>query len=102
MVWCYKNTFTKKYMNFSNFQWIDYLGLFGAFLSAITFIPQVIQAYKTKSVKDLNTGMLFIIFTSVCVWLIYGFVKSDLPIIVANSVILVLCSVLLYFKFTFK
>ncbi|MFY8089992.1 MAG: SemiSWEET family sugar transporter [Chitinophagaceae bacterium] len=89
-------------MNFSNFTWIDYLGLFGAFLSAITFIPQVIQAYKTKSVRDLNTGMLFIIFSSVCVWLIYGFVKQDLPIIVANSVILILCSILLYFKATFK
>ena len=89
-------------MNFSNFTWIDYLGLFGAFLSAITFIPQVIQAYKTKSVRDLNTGMLFIIFSSVCVWLIYGFVKQVLPIIVANSVILILCSILLYFKATFK
>lgn len=89
-------------MNFATFTWIDYLGLFGAFLSAITFIPQVLQAYKTKSVKDLNTGMLFIIFFSVCVWLVYGFIKNDLPIIVANSVILLLVSILLYFKKAFK
>ena len=32
-------------MDFSNFNWSDYLGLFAAFLSAITFIPQVLQAY---------------------------------------------------------
>lgn len=89
-------------MDFGNFTWVDYLGLFGAFLSAITFIPQVIQAYKTKSVKDLNTGMLLIVFSSVLIWLLYGFMKKDLPIIVANSVILVLASLLLYFKFTFK
>lgn len=83
-------------------QWIDYLGLFAAFLSAITFLPQVIQAYKTKSVKDLNIFMLLIVFSSVIIWLIYGFVKGLLPVIIANGVILVLSGILLYFKATFK
>ncbi len=89
-------------MDFSVFTWVDYLGLFGAFLSAITFIPQVIQAYKTKSVKDLNLLMLLIVFSSVIVWLIYGFAKGLLPVIIANGIILVLSIVLLYFKATFK
>lgn len=89
-------------MDFATFNWADYLGLFGAFLSAVTFIPQVLQAYKTKSVKDLNTGMLLIVFTSVIVWLVYGFAKNLLPVIIANSVILVLSAILLYFKATFK
>lgn len=83
-------------------QWIDYLGLFAAFLSAITFLPQVIQAYKTKSVKDLNIFMLLIVFISVIIWLVYGFVKGLLPVIIANGVILVLSGILLYFKATFK
>lgn len=81
---------------------IEYVGLFGAFLSAITFIPQVLHAYKTKSVGDLSWGMLWIVFTSVIVWLVYGFIKGLLPVIIANGVILVLATVLLYFKATFK
>ncbi|MFC4231260.1 SemiSWEET family sugar transporter [Parasediminibacterium paludis] len=81
---------------------IEYVGLFGAFLSAITFIPQVIHAYKTKSVGDLSWGMLWIVFTSVIVWLVYGFYLHLLPVIIANSIILVLSVVLLYFKATFK
>ena len=89
-------------MDFVNFNWADYLGLFGAFLSSITFIPQVIQAYKSKSVKDLNLGMLLIIFASVIVWLVYGFEKNLLPVIIANGIILILSSILLYFKATFK
>lgn len=89
-------------MDFTTFNWADYLGLFGAFLSAITFIPQVLQAYKTKSVKDLNLGMLLIVFFSVIVWLVYGFAKSLLPVVVANSVILVLSTILLYLKATYK
>ena len=89
-------------MDFSNFTFIDYLGLFAAFLSSITFLPQVIQAYKTKSVKDLNIYMLLIVFSSVIIWLIYGIVKGLLPVIIANGVILVLSGILLYFKATFK
>lgn len=82
--------------------WIEYLGLFGATLSAITFIPQVVLAYKTKSVGDLSLLMLLIVFSSVIIWLIYGIYLHLLPVIIANSVILVLSIVLLYFKFTFK
>ncbi len=82
--------------------WIEYVGLFGAFLSAITFIPQVVLAYKSRSVGDLSLGMLLIVFTSVIVWLVYGFYLNLLPVIIANSVILVLSLVLLYFKYAFK
>ena len=82
--------------------WIEYVGLFGAFLSAITFIPQVLQAWKTKSVVDLSLGMLLIVFTSVIVWLVYGFYLHLLPVIIANSIIFILTIVLLYFKFTYR
>jgi MtN3 and saliva related transmembrane protein len=80
---------------------IEYVGLFGAFLSAITFIPQVFHAYKTKSVGDLSWGMLWIVFISVIVWLIYAFTLHLLPVIIANSIIGLLVLVLIYFKFTF-
>ena len=80
--------------------WIEVVGLFGAFLSSITFIPQVWQAWKTKSVGDLSLGMLLIVFTSVLVWLVYGFYLQLLPVIIANSIFL-LSLLLLYFKFTF-
>lgn len=82
--------------------WIEYVGLFGAFLSSITFIPQVVKAWKSKSVKDLSIWMLLIVFTSVIVWLIYGFYLNLLPVILANSVILLLSMVLLYFKIKFR
>lgn len=83
-------------------QWIEYVGLFGAFLSAITFIPQVIRAWQTKSVGDLSLLMLIIVLTSVIVWLVYGFYLHLLPVIIANTIILLLSVVLLYFKITFK
>jgi MtN3 and saliva related transmembrane protein len=82
-------------------QWTEYFGYIGAFLSAVTFMPQVWLAWKTKSVGDLSLGMLSIVFISVIVWLIYAFALGLLPVIIANSIVGVLAIILLYFKFTF-
>jgi MtN3 and saliva related transmembrane protein len=82
--------------------WIEEVGLVGAFLSAVTFIPQVVKAWQTRSVGDLSLLMLLIVLTSVIVWLVYGVYLKLVPVIIANSIIGALCLVLLYFKFTFK
>lgn len=83
-------------------QWIDYVGLFGAVLSSVTFVPQVIKAWQTKSVGDLSIWMVFILIGNVSTWLFYGIVKHDIAIIVANSIILALSLLMLYFKISFK
>ncbi|PVD51830.1 hypothetical protein DC498_12300 [Terrimonas sp.] len=83
-------------------QWIDYVGLFGAVLSSVTFVPQVIKAWQTKSVGDLSIWMVFILIANVSTWLFYGIVKHDIAIIVANSIILFLSLLMLYFKISFK
>jgi MtN3 and saliva related transmembrane protein len=82
--------------------WIDYVGLFGAFLSSVTFVPQVYRAWQTKSTGDLSIWMILILLGNVSTWLFYGIIKNDMAIIIANSIILTLSLVLLYFKLTFK
>lgn len=82
--------------------WIEAVGLVGAFLSSITFIPQVYKAWQTKSVGDLSLTMMLIVFTSTIVWLIYGIKLSLLPVIACNAIICILSLTLIYFKFTFK
>ena len=86
----------------SNFQWIDYLGLFGAFLSSITFLPQVYKAWTTKSVGDLSSWMIAILMANVSTWLVYGIVKDDFAIIIANSIIMGLSLLMVWFKFSFR
>ncbi len=82
--------------------WIETAGLAGAFLSSITFIPQVYKAWQSKSVGDLSTAMMFIVFLSTIVWLIYGINLDLLPVIICNAIIAILSLMLIYFKFTFK
>ena len=81
--------------------WIEVIGLAGSFLSSVTFMPQVYQTWKTKSVGDLNLSMMLIVFLSTVIWLIYGIGKSLMPVIIANGIICFLSLLLIYFKFKF-
>ena len=82
--------------------WMEVMGLIGSALSSITFMPQVYQTWETKSVKDLNLTMLLVVFSSTVIWLVYGFGKNLLPVIICNAVICVLSVILIYFKLRFS
>jgi MtN3 and saliva related transmembrane protein len=82
--------------------WVEIVGLFGAFLTAITFIPQVYKAWQTKSVGDLSLTTIFIVFLSTVVWLVYGVTLLLWPVIIANACIGSMSLLLIYFKFTFR
>ncbi len=77
------------------------IGYLGSFLTCVTFVPQVLQSWKTKSVGDLSTLMICIVITSTLVWLWYGVRIKSGPVMVANTIVFLLGCVLLYFKMTF-
>ena len=79
-----------------------YIGFFAAFCTTIAFLPQALKVWKTKSTSDISLYM-FIIFTiGVISWLIYGITISDLPIILANAVTLILSLFILVYKIKYK
>jgi MtN3 and saliva related transmembrane protein len=80
--------------------WIQFLGYLGSFLSSITFIPQVIRVYKTRSARDLSMYMLLIVFTSTLVWLAYGIGMKLWPVISCNGIICLLSAWLIWFKYS--
>ena len=83
-------------------EFTEFLGYLGAFLSSITFIPQVVKTWKTKSAKDLSMNMLLIIVTSTIVWLVYAIPLVLYPVIIANTIIFVLSTWLVIFKLRHK
>jgi len=81
---------------------IQILGMAAGSISAITFLPQVIKTWKTKSAGDISLLMFAFATISVIMWLIYGIKKNDIPIIYTNSLVLLCSLTMLYFKFRFK
>ena len=71
-------------------------------ISAITFLPQVIKTWKSRSAGDISLLTFTFATTSVVMWLIYGIILRDIPIIYTNSLVLICSVIMLYFKFRFR
>ncbi len=78
------------------------LGLVAGSCTTVAFLPQVIKTWKSRSAKDLSLGMFSFFCFGVLLWLIYGIMVQDIPVIAANMVTLMLASTLLFFKLRFK
>ena len=81
---------------------IQLVGLVAGMLTTIAFLPQVIKTWKSRSAKGLSRGMFSLFCLGVALWLTYGFLVMDIPVIAANLLTLMLASTLLFFKLRFK
>lgn len=81
---------------------METLGYVAGILTTIAFVPQVLQIYKTKSAKDVSLAMFLLFTLGVLLWLVYGISANALPVIIANSITLILSMVILFFKFKYR
>ena len=75
------------------------VGFFAGFLTTISFLPQVVKTWKTRSASDLSLGMFSVFSVGVLFWLVYGFLIQEPPMIIWNSVNLILVLAILVMKF---
>ena len=80
----------------------ELLGYIAAFCTTVAFVPQVVKTYKSKSAASLSLGMFLFFTGGLVLWLIYGIMINEYPIIVANVVTLILAVTLIYFKLRYK
>lgn len=73
-----------------------------AFLGLCTFLPQTLKTLKSKETKDISLGMYLIFWVGVVLWLVYGILLKNPPIIIVNVVILVCASIILFLKLKYK
>ena len=77
---------------------VTILGFIAGLLTSISLLPQVIRTWKLKKTKDISLWAFIILNIGVALWLIYGLLINDLPLIAANGVGLALASTVLFFK----
>lgn len=77
---------------------IQIIGFTAATLTTLAFVPQAWRVFRTKSCGDLSLWLFLIFSLGVLLWLIYGILVTDLPIILANTVTLVLALYILFMK----
>ena len=73
-------------------------GLLAGLLTTAAWLPQIIRTWRSRSADDLSWPHLLVFSTGVTLWLVYGVLSADVPLLVANGITIVLVSLLLVLK----
>ncbi len=82
--------------------YIQILGLVSAFLTTSANVPQAYKVVRTKSTKSLSAMSFSMLFLGSVTWVVYGFLRDDIPVIVANGLSGSLHAIILFVKFTYR
>jgi MtN3 and saliva related transmembrane protein len=77
------------------------IGFVAATLTTISFVPQVIKIWRSRSTHDDSLGMYALFTLGIAMWLAYGLLIHSWPVILANFVTLLLAGTVLLMKLKF-
>ncbi|MGO9380443.1 MAG: SemiSWEET family sugar transporter [Dissulfurispiraceae bacterium] len=77
------------------------LGYAAGILTTMSLVPQVIKIWRMKSARNVSLGMFLIFSVGISLWIAYGFSIHSMPVIIANTVSLLLGFIVLWLKFKF-
>lgn len=80
----------------------EILGLIAGVFTASSMLPQLVKIIKEKKANDLSLSMLAVLITGMCLWIYYGVLREDWPIIITNSFSLLLNIVVIIFSIKYK
>ncbi|MGN6149966.1 MAG: SemiSWEET transporter [Rhizomicrobium sp.] len=76
----------------------EFVGIVAAVLTTVAFLPQVIHTIRTRSTHDISLRMYSLYTVGIFLWLIYGLLLHDVPLIAANIVTFLLSGTILSLK----
>ncbi|MDR7210828.1 SemiSWEET transporter [Flavobacterium piscis] len=75
----------------------DILGVSAGICVTISVVPQIVKVWKTKKVKQISLLTFSVLTFGIALWIVYGILKKDFPIILSNSISLFLNLIMVYF-----
>jgi MtN3 and saliva related transmembrane protein len=67
---------------------LENIGYLAAVLTTFSFLPQAVLTLRTRKTDEISLIMYLMLNVGIACWLVYGLVRDDLAIILANSVTL--------------
>ncbi|HOZ66968.1 MAG TPA: SemiSWEET transporter [Burkholderiaceae bacterium] len=86
----------------NSLQLAETIGYIAATLTTASFVPQAWHTFRTKDVRGISLGMYSVFTVGIALWLAYGWMLSSWPIVIANTITLVLASLILVMKLRYR
>jgi MtN3 and saliva related transmembrane protein len=66
-------------------EYLPYLGFIAGTITVTSFLPQVVRTWRTRRTRDLSMGMFALLVTASTLWMIYGVLGHDWPVVATNG-----------------
>ncbi|MEL0638822.1 dihydroorotate dehydrogenase (quinone) [Marinomonas sp. TI.3.20] len=76
----------------------EILGYIAASLTTVSFLPQVIHTIKLRDTSSISLGMYSLFLVGTMCWLSYGVVLNSYPMIIANTLTVLLSFIIFVMK----
>lgn len=77
---------------------MEWIGIVAGVLTAISMLPQLVKVVKEKHVEDLSIAMLLSLIAGLVLWVVYGFIRKDQPLIYTNMFSVAVNLALVFFR----
>lgn len=77
---------------------VENLGFAAAFCTTSAFVPQLVRVLRLRSAREISLPTFLLFSTGVLAWLLYGLRTGSKPVIVSNSLTLILSLSILFLK----
>jgi MtN3 and saliva related transmembrane protein len=64
---------------------VNELGYVAGIVTVASFLPQVVRAWRTRQTRDLSLISLALLITAGSMWILYGALSRDWPVVATNS-----------------
>ncbi|MGB7935508.1 MAG: SemiSWEET family transporter [Nitrososphaeraceae archaeon] len=78
------------------------IGISATFFSLWSTVPQIKKSLMTKKTDDVSKWLIISLIVGLSLWVIYGIVKWDIVIAVANAIGVTLNLILLFLKLKYS
>ena len=78
--------------------WIEYIGSLAAACTTLCWLPQAVKIIREKQTQGISLITQAVFTAGLALWLIYGLLLANWPLILANAVTLMLSVVILILK----
>jgi MtN3 and saliva related transmembrane protein len=63
---------------------VSELGYVAGVVTVASFLPQVVRAWRTRQTRDLSLASLALLITAGSMWILYGALSRDWPVVATN------------------
>jgi len=64
---------------------VNELGYVAGMVTVASFLPQVVRAWRTRQTRDLSLASLALLITAGSMWILYGALSRDWPVVATNG-----------------